>query len=124
MVVSQPLFVLDTNIALYHLGGRLMIPLPSGLHHVSVITEMELLSYPHLTQREEQQIQNFLSQLVIIDIDASIKKLAIALRKQQRLKLPDAIVSATAQFLNAVLLTNDSKLFSIATLRTQSLPIR
>jgi predicted nucleic acid-binding protein len=124
MGMSQPLIVLDTNIALYYLGGRLTAPLPSGLYHVSIITEMELLSYPNLSRSEEQQIQSFLSQLLIVDIDTPIKNMAIALRKQHRLKLPDAIVSATAQSLNAVLLTNDTKLSGITILQTQSLPIR
>ena len=124
MVVSQPLIVLDTNIALYHLGGRLTAPLPSGLYHASIITEIELLSYPNLSNAEEQQIRNFLSQLLIIGIDESIKSRAIALRKQHRLKLPDAIISATALSLNALLLTNDLKLSSITTIQTQSLSIQ
>jgi predicted nucleic acid-binding protein len=85
---------------------------------------MELLSYPQLSPGEEQHIHNFLSQVLVVDIDTSIKNLAIALRKQHRLKLPDAIVSATAQSLDAVLLTNDLKLSSMTTLRTQSLPIQ
>jgi predicted nucleic acid-binding protein len=46
---------------------------------------------------------------------------AIALRKQHRLKLPDAIISATVLSLNALLLTNDLKLSSITTIQTQSL---
>lgn len=121
--MNQSLIVLDTNIALYYLGGRLTVPLPSGLYHVSIITEMELLSYPNLSQAEEQQIRNFLGQLLVIGIDEPIKNIAIALRKQHRLKLPDAIISATAQFLNALLLTNDLKLANITTLQTQSLPI-
>jgi len=124
MVVNQPLIVLDTNIALYYLGGRLMIPLPSGLYHISIITEMELLSYASLSAAEEQQIRNFLAQLMIIDIDEPIKNMAIALRKEYRLKLPDAIISATAQSINALLLTNDLKLSTITTLQTQSLPIK
>jgi predicted nucleic acid-binding protein len=123
MVMNQPLIVLDTNIALYYLGGRLAVPLPSGSHHISIITEMELLSYPNLSQSEEQQIQNFLAQLLILEIDASIKDMAIALRKQYRLKLPDAIISATAQSFNALLLTNDLKIASIGTLQSQSLPL-
>nr|WP_290439454.1 type II toxin-antitoxin system VapC family toxin [Leptolyngbya sp. 'hensonii'] len=93
-------------------------------YHVSIITEMELLSYPSLSQAEEQHIRNFLSQLLIVGIDESIKNMAIALRKQHRLKLPDAIVSATAQSLNALLFTNDLKLSSISTIQTQSLPIK
>jgi len=122
--VNQPLIVLDTNIALYYLGGRLVDPLSSGLYHASIITEMELLSYPNLSLAEEQQIQNFLTQLLIIGIDESIKIVAISLRKQHRLKLPDAIIAATAQSLNALLLTNDLKLSSISTLQTQSLLLK
>ena len=124
MVVNQPLIVLDTNIALYYLGGRLTAPLPGGFYHVSIITEMELLSYPNLSQSEEQTIRNFLAQLLIISIDESIKSIAIALRKQHRLKLPDAIIAATAQSLTALLLTNDLKLASLTTLKTQALPLR
>ena len=36
--------LLDTNVALYLLGGRLAEPLPTGSYGVSVITEMELLA--------------------------------------------------------------------------------
>ncbi|MBW4580962.1 MAG: PIN domain-containing protein [Tildeniella nuda ZEHNDER 1965/U140] len=49
-------------------------------------------------------------------IDESIKGVAIALRKQHRLKLPDAIIAATAQSLKALLLTSDLKLASLITL--------
>ncbi len=122
--MSQSLIVLDTNIALYHLGGRLTVPMPNGLYHVSIITEIELLSYPNLSQTEEQQVRNFLAQLLIVGIDDSIKDMAIALRKQHRLKLPDAIIAATAQSLDALLLTSDLKLSNITTLKTQSLPIQ
>jgi predicted nucleic acid-binding protein len=122
--MNQPLIMLDTNIALYYLGGRLTVPLPNGIYYASIITEMELLSYPGLSPTEEQQIRNFLTQLLIIGIDELIKNTAIALRKQHRLKLPDAIISGTFQSLNALLLTNDLKLSNIATLQTQSLSIR
>jgi len=36
--------LLDTNVALYLLGGRLVQPLPIGSYGVSVIIEMELLT--------------------------------------------------------------------------------
>lgn len=124
MVVNKSPILLDTNIALYYLGGRLTVSLPVGTYYVSIITEMELLSYPNLSLSEEQQIQNFLSQLFIVNIDNSIKKMAISLRKQYRLKLPDAIIAATAQSLQAILLTNDLKLSNIESLITQSMPIK
>ena len=38
--------VLDTNAVLYFLAGRLVEPIPQADFYVSVITEIELLSYP------------------------------------------------------------------------------
>jgi hypothetical protein len=40
--------LLDTNAVLYLLGGRLAEALPPGEYLTSVITEMEMLSYPSL----------------------------------------------------------------------------
>jgi predicted nucleic acid-binding protein len=51
--------LLDTNIVLYLLGGRLAAPLEKGPYYVSVITEMELLSYPDLTDETEMQFARF-----------------------------------------------------------------
>ena len=124
MVVNKLPIVLDINIALYYLGGRLIDPLPIGIYYISIITEMELLSYPYLSENEEKQIQSFLSQLLIVNIDRSIKKAAILLRKQYRLKLPDAIIAATSQSLEATLLTNDRQLLNIELFTAQSMSIQ
>ncbi|MCK5233036.1 MAG: hypothetical protein KAR13_22375 [Desulfobulbaceae bacterium] len=53
-------YLLDTNIILYLLGGKLLKPLPEGIYFASVITELELLSYPSLHPEEEKQIGQFL----------------------------------------------------------------
>jgi len=47
--------LLDTNVALYLLGGRLAQPLPIGSYGISVITEMELLAWvvAHDRRRKE-----------------------------------------------------------------------
>lgn len=52
--------VLDTNTVLYLLGGRLAEPLSEGRYFVSVITEMEPLSYPSLDAPEEKRVRSFL----------------------------------------------------------------
>ena len=123
MALSLPQFVLDTNVALYHLGNRLFQPLPSGVYFISIITEMELLSYPRLSDAEAHQIHNFLSYLTVININDTIKTLAIQWRRQYKLKLPDAIIVATTLSLQATLLTNDQQLTKIENLTTQSLAI-
>jgi len=88
--------LLDTNVALYLLGGRLAQPLPMGSYGVSVITEMELLAWSSLTTEEERTVREFLERLVICDLTPSIRSRAVQLRRAQHLKLPDAIVCATA----------------------------
>ena len=123
MALIQPLILLDTNVVLYFLGGRLVNPLPSGKYFVSVITEIELLSYPSLSSDEETQIRDFLTKITVAGIESNIKELAIALRKQYRLKLPDAIIAATAQSLNATLFTNDVRLANLTGIKAQSVQI-
>ncbi|WP_446397800.1 type II toxin-antitoxin system VapC family toxin [Coleofasciculus sp. E1-EBD-02] len=123
MALTQNLIVLDTNVVLYFLGGRLTNPLPSGQYFVSVITEIELLSYPSLSSDEEVQIRDFLAKLTVVELESSIKDLAITFRKQYKLRLPDAIIAATAQVLNATLFTNDVRLTNLTEINTQSVQI-
>ncbi|MGH9345323.1 MAG: type II toxin-antitoxin system VapC family toxin [Terriglobia bacterium] len=106
----RPRAVLDTNAILYLLGGRLTRPLPPRFYFASVITEMELLSYPSLDTTAERQIRGFLSEITVVGLTDSVKTTAIIIRRQDGLKLPDAIVVGTAVVLDADLLTNDAHL--------------
>ena len=103
------------------LGGDLAEPLPEGHYCVSVITEMELLSYPQIDTPTEQKIQAFLAQLTLVNLDEPIKAKTIQLRHQYTLKLPDAIIVATALTLNVPLLSNDLRLNRIADLDCRQL---
>jgi hypothetical protein len=123
VVLTQPLILLDTNIVLYFFGGRLLNPLPSGQYFISVITEIELLSYPSLHLKEETQIIDFLNKITIIGIDSNIKNFTITFRKQYKLKLPDAIIAATAKSINAILFTNDVRLANLTEINTQAVQI-
>jgi len=53
-----------------------------------------------------------------------IRELAVGLRRQHRLKLPDAIVAATALRLQAQLITNDAKLFRVLGLSCECLQVK
>jgi predicted nucleic acid-binding protein len=116
--------VLDTNIVLYMLGGRLAQPLPAGAYAISVITEMELLSYAGLKPAEDAVIEEFLAGVKLIELDATVRAIAVGLRREYRLKLPDAIVGASAVSLGIELLTNDEKLAKTSGVRCRSLPLK
>lgn len=116
--------VLDTNAVLYLLAGRLTEPLPDAVYCISVITEIELLSYPALTQEDEANINAFLQDVRIIDLQADIKQSAIHFRRKYRLKLPDALIVATTYCLGAALLSNDIQLTKVSELSVSSLRLR
>ena len=101
--------VLDTNIVLYYLNGEeTLIPvLEEKLLYLSFITQLELLSFPGISDSEIIAINGFIDECIVIDISSRIKDYCIELRKKYRLKLPDAIVTATAQYLNIPIISAD-----------------
>lgn len=103
------MFLLDTNIVIYLQKGVLLKPLPVANYAISVITEMELRSYPAITVIQEQWLKRLVNDVQVIGLTDSIKEQTIKLRKERLLKLPDAMVCATAMIERAVLLTNDKK---------------
>jgi predicted nucleic acid-binding protein len=115
--------LLDTNVALYLLGGRMLSPLPAGSYGISVITEMELLAWPSLTESEENKVREFLEAVSICELSASIRTKAVELRKLHHLKLPDAVVCATAMEFGVELWTNDGALARVPGLRCRSVSL-
>lgn len=124
MGVMATRYVLDTNVALYLLGGRLLNPLPVGQFYLSVITEMEMLSFSSLSKAEEVRIQQFLNQVNVMGVGEDVKNATITLRKKYRLKLPDAIICATAFSVNAVLLSNDIQLSRVTEISVDAVQIQ
>ena len=116
--------LLDTNAILYVLGGRAAQPLPAKHYFVSVITEIELLSYPTLDAAAENHVRQFLSQITVVGLTREVKESTIHIRRQYGLKLPDAIIAATALVLDADLLTNDVRLLKVAGLSCKALKLR
>jgi len=77
---------------------------------------MEILSYNFPSKEEEQFVRKLLSLFRIIDITKTIAKEIIALKKKRKIKLPDAIIVATALVEGAILYTNDKQLHTIESL--------
>ena len=116
--------VLDINVIPYHLTDRLSAPLPRGTVSASIISGMETRSYPELTATEEAIIQRYLACLHLVELTPAIKERSISLRRQHRLKLPYAMIAATAQELGAVLLTCDRQLLSLLGVGAQAHELR
>jgi predicted nucleic acid-binding protein len=110
--MDKPRFVLDSTVVINHLNQRADIDvffsgIPEYEQYVSIITEIEVLSKPGMTEPEIQGIKTFLAQFEIVDMIPAIKDTTIEIRRATGLKLPDAMIAATAVILNATLLSND-----------------
>ncbi len=107
--------LLDTNAVLYVLGGdETLASFLNGKElYLSIISELELLSYKKITQKEIKAITSFLSELTIENISEEIKKATIEIRKSTNLKLPDCIIAATSLTLSIPIISSDKHLSSV-----------
>lgn len=102
----------DTNILIDFLHG---LPATKAVlaryeHKViSLITVMEVLV--GTTPNDEAAITAWLQTFDIIAPDMTIAQHAVTIRRQQKLKLPDAIILATAQTHALTLITRNTKDF-------------
>lgn len=117
-------FVLDTNAVIYILNGKIVGPAPAGECMASVITEIELLSFPSLDKEAEAGIHHLLAAMTIVPLTDAIRDYAITLRRRHRLKLPDAIIAATALVMNAEPVSNDEPLDRVTEIRRIPLALK
>jgi len=118
-------YVIDTNAVLYYLSDRddlapdfRAVMDGSEPVHLSVMTKIELLSYPDLEPKDEGIINEFIRGLTICGLDEAVVEKTIAIRKEVRLKIPDAVIAATALVHHAILITQNQEDFrKVGTLR-------
>ena len=102
----------DTNILIDYLSG--VHAARKELEHyrdraISVITWMEVMA--GTPPEHEDATRVFLSSFENIPITASIAEAAVLLRKIRKLKLPDAIILATARTADRLLITRNTRDF-------------
>jgi len=116
--------VFDTNAVIYLQKGQLRQPLLPGEYFISTITELELLSFHGLDAGQQAWLDAFLSDIGIIELDSQVKQHTIRLRRGHHLRLPDAIIAASALARDAFLLTNDQRLLATPGVRCQPLELK
>jgi len=111
--MSGECYLLDTNAVIQMFGGNLSVAqilASSDFVAMSVITEFEFLSYPALTKSEREKFHAFKSRLHVYDIpsdDENLTQTIVSARQGYGMKLPDAIIAATACKNDLTLLTAD-----------------
>jgi len=108
----QALF--DTNILIDYLIGHNKARLEIEQYEnpqISIITQMEVLI--GTTEDNEEMTREFLDNFVVVPLNEEIAEIAVEIRKNKKIKLPDAIIWASAKYKNSLLITRNTKDFSI-----------
>ena len=107
-------FLIDTNAAIDFLNGKLPPTSTAWLEQLldaqrlamSVVVRIELLSWQG-APAEMQALEDFIAATEVLPLDELVTQRTIRLRQQHRVKLPDAIIAATALAHGLPLLTRN-----------------
>ncbi len=106
-------YLVDTNAVIDYLGNKLPVDglefmnnIMDDVPCVSVITKIEVLGFnaplEHFTFLNE-----FMNDVTVLNLTNEVVEKCIAIRKNHKTKLPDAIIAATALVFSLVLVTRN-----------------
>ena len=108
----EQVILIDTNVISRYFNDNLeedlILLLETSNFKISVITRIELLAWEKYNQAQIDIINNFISNCEVIALDEKIILKTIEIRKKYKIKLPDAIIAASAIVFGATLISLDS----------------
>ena len=118
-------YLIDTNTIIYLLDKKLpataesfLITIIDESCQLSVISQIELLSWQPPRTEDKTILEAFVADCRIIDLSSAIIQQTIQLRQTYRIKLPDAVIAATALVNNWTLISrNDNDFRRISVLK-------
>ncbi|MBI5394529.1 MAG: type II toxin-antitoxin system VapC family toxin [Verrucomicrobia bacterium] len=105
--------VFDTNILIDYLQGAPEAKKELALYAecwISLISWMEVLVGAQAAA-DEQAVRQFLQTFQVHPVDRAVAERAVSIRRANKLRLPDAIIWATAQHLGHILVTRNTRDF-------------
>jgi predicted nucleic acid-binding protein len=85
--------------------------------NISVITEIEALSWINPDESKETTVQEFIKDANVLNISPAIVSECVKIRRSKKIKTPDAIIAATAIAHNLILITSDNDFNNIKGLK-------
>ncbi|WP_409019067.1 type II toxin-antitoxin system VapC family toxin [Dyadobacter sp. CY347] len=113
-------YLWDTNTAIYFLQQQ--FPADSEIFIdeivknykviISAITEIELYCWKAASEDDLKVLHAFIEDSTVIELEKEIKIKTAEIRKKHSLKLPDAIIAATAITYDLILITRNTRDFA------------
>ena len=123
-------YFLDTNAIIQLLSGnQALIELLTGAEYIgtSIICELEFFSFPNLSDADRLLFHELRARIHMVDLssaDERLKNRIYSLRSSKRLKLPDAVIAASAAVEDCALITADRTMLEIPGLEVESFPLQ
>ena len=112
----------DTNALIHFFKGNPNLrKFIDGSVCLSIIAVIAFLSFPGIKEEDKILLSAFLKEVEVIDLtmdNTALLQTITQLRSTYKIKLPDAIIAATAMHQQAILITNDKHFTSISSLQT------
>ena len=96
-------YLMDSNAVIDYLMGKMpvsgmefMNEVINNVPNVSVITKIEVLGY-NSSPATNKLLSNFFEDAVVFGLSKEVVAATIELRKEHKIKLPDALIAATAK---------------------------
>jgi predicted nucleic acid-binding protein len=105
-------YLIDSNAIIDFCNGKL----PDGGRNllfsieqpvISIITHIEVLGFSNIDETEEDKLRDFVSISRILSLNTQVALKAIEIKRNIRIKLPDAVIAATALISGLKLITRN-----------------
>ncbi len=112
-------YLWDTNTAIYYLQQQFSLSAEKFIDDllkeespiISAITEIELLCWKTATEKDLEVLNDFINDSLVIELEQQVKLKTAEIRKTYRIKLPDAIIAATALVYELTLVSRNTEDF-------------
>lgn len=110
--------MIDTNAVIELIAGKLPAAGEAWVEgilvteevYLSIINKIELLGFNGPT-KEMEALTAFVNAVTVLSLSDEVAEKTIWVRKQKRIKLPDAIIAATALVHDLIVITRNTKDF-------------
>ncbi|PJJ83370.1 type II toxin-antitoxin system VapC family toxin [Mucilaginibacter auburnensis] len=104
-------YLIDSNVIIDFLNGILPAKgkdlLFSAEPIISIITQIEISGYSGLSDADKIRIDEFIGAAIVFNIDQPVEIQTISIRSSRKIKLPDALIAATALHYGLTLVTRN-----------------